>query len=77
MIDAIAEAVFNYLTPITVLVALFVPSVWIAAAAGMSVAMIGVIGFTHGQPAAQVVAAWLIGQVGAGILAHVIGRKAR
>ena len=36
--------------------------------------MIGVIGFTHGQPASQVVAAWLIGQVGTGILAHVIGR---
>ncbi|MPY76679.1 MAG: hypothetical protein GEU87_20785 [Alphaproteobacteria bacterium] len=77
MIDTIAGAVFNYLTPITVLVALFVPSVWIAAAAGMSVAMIGVIGFTHGQPTSQVVAAWLIGQVCTGILAHVIGRKAR
>lgn len=77
MIDTIAGAVFNYLTPITILVAVFVPSVWIAGAAGMSVAMIGVIGLTPGQPSSQVVASWLIGQVGAGLIAHWIGRKAR
>lgn len=75
--DDIVDAVLNYLTPITMAAALLVPSVWIAAAAAVTVAMIGVIGFSHGQPNSTVVAAWLIGQVGTGILTHAIARKAR
>ena len=77
MVDEIAEAVLSYLTPITMIAALLVPSVWIAAAAAVTVAMIGVIGFSHGQPNSTIVAAWLIAQVAMGIATHLIARKAR
>ena len=77
MVDAVAEAVLNYLTPVTMVAALLVPSVWISAAVGVIVAMIGVIGFSHGQPNSKIVAAWLIGQVATAIATHVIARKAR
>jgi hypothetical protein len=77
MVDAIVEAVLSYLTPITMIAALIVPSVWISAAVAVTVAMIGVIGFSHGQPNSKIVAAWLIGQVATGIATHFIARKAR
>jgi hypothetical protein len=77
MVDEIVEAVLSYLTPITMVGALLVPSVWISAAVAVTVAMIGVIGFSHGQPNSKIVAAWLIGQVVTGIATHLIARKAR
>lgn len=77
MIDAIAEAVFNFLTPITIVVALLVPSLWLSAAAGVSMAMIVVIALGHGQSGSQVVAAWLIGQVATAVTVNFISRKAR
>lgn len=77
MVDEIAEAVLSYLTPITMIAALIVPSVWIAAAAAVTVAMIGVIGFSDGQPNSSIVAAWLIAQVATGVATHFIARKAR
>ena len=77
MVDEIVEAVFNYLTPVTMVAAVVVPSVWIAAAGAVTVAMIGVIGFSHGQPNSKIVAAWLIGQVLTGVATHLIARKAR
>jgi hypothetical protein len=77
MVDEIVEAVLNYLTPVTMLAAVLVPSVWITAAAAVTVAMIGVIGFSHGQPNSTIVAAWLIGQVATGIATHLVAKKAR
>jgi hypothetical protein len=74
MIDAIANAVANYLTLITVAVSLLVPSLWISAAAGVTVAMIGVIAFTHTQPSSQVVAAWLIAQVATACITNFLRR---
>lgn len=76
MMEAIIPAVFNFLTPISIIVGLLVPSLWISAAVGVSVAMIGVIAFTHGQPNSQIAAAWLIGQVAAAVTANFFRRKA-
>jgi hypothetical protein len=77
MVEIVIAAVFNYLTLITIVVALLVPSVWISAAAGMSVAMIGVIWLTNGPPPSEIVASWLIGQEAVAIGAHFFGRFAR
>jgi hypothetical protein len=74
VIDAIADAVANYLTLITVAVSLLVPSLWISAAAGVTVAMIGVIAFSHAHPGSQVVAAWLIAQVATACITNFIRR---
>ena len=74
MLDAVGAAVFNYLTLVTVVVALFVPSIWTAAATGMTVAMIGIVALVHADPGSWVVAAWIIGQVGTAIAANLMRR---
>lgn len=76
MSDIVAQAVFNYLTPITVVVAMFVPSLWVSGAAGVTVAMIGVIAYINVQPNSQIVAAWLIAQVCIALATNFIRRKA-
>lgn len=75
--DAVIEALFSYLTPVTILVALFVPSLWVAGAAGIAVAMIGVLVFTPGEPNSTNMAGWMISQVAVGLIANLIRRKAR
>lgn len=74
--DYIVGSLFNFLTPITIITALLVPSVWIAAAVGVTVAMIGVIVLTP-HPDSQVVAAWLIAQVIAATAANFFRRAPR
>jgi hypothetical protein len=70
------DALFSFLTPVTIVVALFLPSLWVSGAVGVVVGMIGVIAFTHGQPGSEHVAAWLVSQVSVAILANLIRRKA-
>lgn len=72
-----APAVLNFITPVTAIVAAFVPSLWIAGAVGVVAAMVGVIVFSPDQPDANMMAAWLIGQAAVAVGANVIGRKAR
>lgn len=62
MSDVFAEALLNYLTPVTMLVVLFLPSLWASAAVGVTAAMVGVIFYVDVQPNSQLVAAWLIAQ---------------
>jgi hypothetical protein len=75
--EEVLEALFSYLTPVTIVVSVFVPSLWISGAVGVAVAMIGVIAFTPGQPDSAIVAGWMISQVVVALLANLIGRKAR
>ena len=75
--DAIATALFSYLTPVTIVIALFVPSLWISGAVGVVIAMTGVLAFTPGQPNSQIVAGWLISQVAVALIINLIRRKLR
>lgn len=74
MFGAVGSALFSYLTPITIVAALFVPSIWVAAAAGMTVAVIGIVALAHAPPDSQVVAGWIIGQVGTALAIHLMRR---
>lgn len=75
--EQFAPAVFNFITPVTAIVAAFVPSLWIAGAVGTVAAMVGVIVFSPDQPDANLMAAWLIGQTVVAVGANVIARNAR
>jgi hypothetical protein len=75
--ESVIEALFSYLTPVTILVAMFVPSLWVAGAAGVAVAMIGVLAFTTGQPNSSIVAGWMISQVAVALITNLIRRKTR
>lgn len=77
MVDEIIKALFSYLTPLTIIAALFIPSVYIAAALGVVVGMVGAFALNGGQPDQQVVAAWLIAQAGAAVATTLIYRKSR
>ncbi len=73
--EVFLQSLATILTPVTVVIALVVPSLWIAAAVGVVMAMIGVIAFSTGKPESHLVAAWLIGQVSVAIIANFIRRK--
>ena len=77
MADIIANALFNYLTLITIGIAMLVPSLWVSAAAGVSIAMIGVIALSQYQPDSQIVAAWLIAQVSIACATNFVRRSGR
>lgn len=74
--DSAIEALFNYVTPITIAVCILLPSIWAAAAIGVVMAMIGVIGLSTGTPSSEIVAGWLIAQTGVAVLTTTIKRKA-
>jgi len=74
--EAVIEALFNYVTPFTIVIALFLPSLWMSGALGVVMAMIGVIVLSEGQPTSEVVAGWLIAQTAIALLANLLRRKA-
>ena len=75
MSEVFAEALLNYLTPITMLVVLFVPSLWAAAAVGVTVAMVGVIFYVDVQPSSHLVGAWLIAQTAIALGTSLMRKK--
>ena len=62
MTEVFANAVINYLTPVTVIIALFLPSLWASAGVGITVAMLGVLFYVSVEPNSQLVGAWLVAQ---------------
>lgn len=75
MVDEISKALASNITLLTILGSFFVPSVFIAAAIGVTVAMIGAVALSTGQPAQEVVIAWLIAQAGIGVASNLIRRR--
>ena len=74
--EPVIEALFNYVTPFTIVVSLFLPSLWMSAALGVVMAMFGVIVLTDLQPNSTIVAGWLIAQTVAAVLSNLLRRKA-
>ena len=74
--ESVIEALFNYVTPVTIVVCIFLPSLWASAAVGVVMAMIGVIALSTGTPNSEIVAGWLIAQTGVAVLANLLKRKA-
>lgn len=74
--QTVIEALFNYVTPFTIVISLFLPSLWMSAAVGVVMAMIGVIVLSQGQPNSEIVAGWLIAQTAVAVLANLLRRKA-
>jgi len=62
MSEIFAEAVVNYLTLVTVVIALFLPGLWASAAVGVTVAMFGVFFYVGVEPNSQIVGSWLVAQ---------------
>lgn len=74
--DSVIEALFNYVTPFTIVICIFLPSLWASAAVGVVMAMIGVIALSPETPNSEIVAGWLIAQTGVAVLANLLKRKA-
>lgn len=74
--ESAIEALFNYVTPVTIVIALFLPSLWMSAAVGVVMAMIGVIVLSTETPNSEMVAGWLIAQTAVAVLANLLRRKA-
>jgi hypothetical protein len=62
MTGVFAAAVMNYLTLVTVVVCMFLPSLWVSAGVGVTVAMIGVLFYVGVEPNSQIVGSWLVAQ---------------
>lgn len=77
MTDEIMKALFSYLSLLTIFGAMFVPSVFISAALGVSVGMIGAVALNGGQSDSQIVIAWLIAQTGVAVIITFISRRVR
>jgi len=73
--ELFASAVLNYLTPITVVVAMLLPSLWASGAVGATVAIIGVVYYSGIQPDSQIVAAWMIAQCGIAVGINLLRRR--
>lgn len=74
--ESAIEALFNYVTPFTIVICIFLPSLWASAAVGVVMAMIGVIVLSPETPNSEVVAGWLIAQTAVAVLANMLKRKA-